>query len=271
MRKLFYFLSSILLTNNSFGQFSNVLISNSNSPEEVSIAINHKNINQMVAGANLDNEFYSNDAGHTWTVQRLVDTINGVWGDPCMFADTAGNFYFLHLSNPPHNGNWVDRIVTSRSTDAGVTWSPGKYTGLNGTKVQDKAWTVVNQKTNEIYVTWTQFDKYGSASGVDSSVILFSKSADGAQTWSTPKRISKDAGNSFDSDSTVEGAVPAIGPNGEIYVCWAGPNGLVFNKSLDDGTTWLPHETFITATPGGWDYNITGLMRCNGIDRKSVV
>ena len=266
MKKIFYLFSTITILSASslYGQFSNILISSSNSPEEVSICINPKNTNEVVAGANIDNVFHSTDGGHTWIANTLADATNGVWGDPCIFSDTTGNFYFVHLSNPPA-GNWVDRIVCAKSTNGGSSWSQGSYTGLNGTKVQDKAWTAVNPATNEIYVTWTQFDVYNSSAPTDSSVILFSKSGDGGLTWSVPKRISKDAGDCIDSDNTVEGAVPAVGPSGEIYVAWVGRNGMVFNKSLDDGITWLPQETFVTTVPGGWDYNISGLQRCNGL------
>ena len=257
---LFYFQLS-----NLSAQFPNVLISNFNDPEEVSICINPKNPQQVVAGANIDNLFYSADGGQTWTVDILEDPVNGVWGDPEIFTDTAGNFYFSHLANPPQNGNWVDRIVFSKSTDGGLTWGAGTYTGLNGAKVQDKEQAIVNPANNEIYVTWTQFDNYESTAAGDSSIILFSKSTDSGQTWSIPQRICSQAGDCLDSDYTVEGATPAVGPNGEIYVVWAWGFGLYFNKSLDGGNTCLPYETFITSMPGGWNYNITGLFRSNGL------
>jgi hypothetical protein len=62
-----------------------------------------------------------------------------------------------------------------------------------------------------------------------------------------------------------EGAVPAVGPNGEVYVAWAGPAGLVFDRSLDGGETWLDEDIFIDPFPGGWDYDIPGIYRCNGL------
>lgn len=245
-------------------QFTNVMISNIHSPEEISICINPKNTNQVVAGANLDNVYYSTDAGASWVAGTLTEPTTSVYGDPIIFADTTGAFYYSHLADPPA-GNWIDRIVFQKSVDGGITWSAGTYTGLNGAKAQDKEGIVVNPFTNEIYVTWTQFDVYGTSSPSDSSIILFSKSADAGATWSAPLRISRDAGNCVDSDSTMEGAIPMVGPAGEIYVVWAGPQGLMFNKSLDDGLTWLPHETLVTSMPGGWDYNVSGLQRCNGL------
>jgi hypothetical protein len=248
----------------ALAQFPNIMISNTNDPEEVSIHINPKNTNQVVAGANLNNLFVSNDGGLTWNVSILTDPLNGVWGDPIVFTDTTGNFYYAHLSNPPA-GTWIDRIVFQKSTDGGVTWGAGTYTGLNGIKAQDKEGIAVNHLNNEIYVTWSEFDSYGSTLSTDSSRILFSKSTDAGATWSTPVRISKIAGDCIDSDNTVEGAVPTVGPAGEIYVSWVGTSGIVFNKSLDGGTTWLPMETHVTTVPGGWDYMISGLQRCNGL------
>ena len=177
----------------------------------------------------------------------------GVWGDPCIFSDTSGSFYYIHLSNPPaDSGNWIDRIVCQKSTDAGISWSSGTYTGLNGSKAQDKAWAIVDPKTNIIYVTWTQFDHYGSNNPNDSSIILFSKSSDGGLSWSTPKRISDLAGDCLDSDNTAEGAVPAVGPDGEIYVAWSNRNMLFFDKSLDQGSTWLNNDVVVSDQPGGW-------------------
>jgi Neuraminidase (sialidase) len=63
----------------------------------------------------------------------------------------------------------------------------------------------------------------------------------------------------------VEGAVPAYGPNGEIYVTWSGPDGLVFQRSLDGGKTWLKEEKKLALHPGGWDIKVEGIYRANGL------
>jgi len=245
------------------GQYQNIMISNQNFPEEPTIMINPYNTDQMVAGANINNVFYSNDRGVTWNVGILTSNL-GVWGDPCIIIDTSGHFYFFHLADTP-GGNWIDRIVCQKSTDGGASWSGGTYMGLSGTKAQDKEWAVVDPSNNYIYVTWTQFDDYGSLNPLDSSIIRFSRSTDGGETWSDPLRINRVAGDCHDNDSTVEGAVPCMGPNGEIYVSWAGPEGLVFTKSLDQGLTWLATNTFVSDIPGGWEYAIPGIYRANGM------
>lgn len=254
----------VLLSFGIYAQHTNIMISDTLYPEEPSICINPKNTNDIVAGSNIDNVFHSTDGGHTWAINKLYSAPYGVWGDPCIAVDTTGAFYFFHLSNPP-GGNWIDRIVCQRLDTVGGQWTTGTYMGLNGTKAQDKEWAVVDRATNTIYVTWTQFDQYGSSNPADSSIIRFSKSTDRGDTWSPAKRINKIAGDCIDSDNTVEGAVPAMGPNGAVYVSWAGPEGIVFDRSLDGGDTWLDHDIFVADQPGGWDFNIPGISRCNGL------
>lgn len=260
MKTILLLLSTVVLQP-LFAQ--NVLITDEFSPNEPSIMMDPNNTDNLVAGAILDNYAYSHDGGLTWTAGKLYSSF-GVWGDPVIDVDVNGDFYYFHLSNPP-SGSWIDRIVCQKSTDLGVTWNDGTFTGLNGTKAQDKHWTSIDRSNNNIYMTWTQFDDYGSSSPTDSSIILFSKSTDAGGTWSTPMRINKQAGDCVDTDNTVEGAVPAVGPNGEIYVSWAGPGGIHFDKSTDQGNTWLNNDVFVNPMPTGWDYAIPGLSRCNGL------
>lgn len=254
-----------LMTALAIAQFKNIMISDFFMPEEVSIAINPKNPAQMVVGANINNCYFSSDSGRTWSHVFLKSTY-GVGGDPVVITDTAGVFYYFHLSDYAR-GERLDRIVCQQSTDGGQTWSKGTYMGLNGAKVQDKQWAVVDPATNFIYVTWTQFDKYrdDNPGPSDSSNIMFSSSFDQGITWTPAIRINRYAGDCSDSDETVEGAVPAVGPGGEIYVCWTGPRGLVFNRSEDRGKTWLEKEIPVSTMPGGWDLTIPGIYRCNGM------
>lgn len=233
-------------------------------PTEPSIMMDPKNPNILVAGSNLNFYYTSSDGGATWESGGMTSPY-GVWGDPAIEVDTSGNFYFFHLSSPPEGeGEHIDRIVCQKSTDNGNSWETATYTGLNGSKKQDKEWCVIDRTNNNIYVTWTQFDGYRSTNPLDSSTILFSKSLDLGATWSEPKRINKHAGTCLDDDNTMEGAVPAVGPEGQIYVAWAGPNGIVFNRSEDEGETWLEEEILIDEMPGGWRLSIPGLMRANG-------
>ncbi len=247
----------------SFAQNENILIQGTSSPSEPSIMIDPLHPNVMVAGAILDDVYISTDSGYTWSKDRLSSSY-GVWGDPVIAVDNKSNWYYFHLSNP-RNGNWIDRIVCQKSTDGGENWNNGSYAGLNGAKAQDKQWVTVDRTDNTIYMTWTQFDDYGSSSASCKSSILFSKSTDLGESWTPAKRINEVDGNCIDEDNTTEGAVPALGPEKQLYVAWAGPEGLVFDRSLDGGTTWLDNDIKINDMPGGWDYEIPGLQRCNGL------
>ena len=244
-------------------QYKNVLVSDEYYPEETSIYINPKNTKQIIAGANLNSFYFSFDGGNTWTRNPMNSTL-GVYGDPCLVIDTNGYYYFFHLSYPS-NETWLDQIVCQRSTNNGLSWNNGSGIGKNDPKQQDKEWAIINPQNNDIYVTWTQFDSYGSTNPERKSNIMFSKSSDAGITWSTAMQINEIPGNCIDSDSTVEGAVPAVGPAGEIYTAWAGPAGLVFDRSLDGGQTWLDEDIFVSNIPGGWDYSVPGIYRANGL------
>ncbi len=242
----------------------NILISTVGNPNEPSIYMDPKNPRYIVGGANISSMYYSQDTGRTWTRKNMTSSY-GVWGDPSIICDTAGNFYYFHLSNPASPGYWIDRIVCQKSLDKGSTWSNGSFTGLTVPKNQDKQWPAVDRSNNNMYISWTEFDNYGSATNTDSSRILFSRSTDAGITWSTPVKINSLSGDCIDSDNTVEGAVPAVGPNGEVYVSWVGSNGIIFDRSTDQGNTWLNNDILVTTVPGGWDFMVSGTNRCNGL------
>lgn len=256
-------ISGFYSEDNIRAQYQNVMITNTGSPNEPAICINPKNTNQVVAGSNLNFYYYSTNSGLNWSKATLTSSYS-VWGDPSITVDTAGNFYYGHLTNPM-SSYFIDRIVVQKSTNGGINWSNGTYTGFIPPKQQDKEWLCVDPYNNNIYMSWTQFDSYGSSNPSDSSVILFSSSTDAGETWSNALRINKIAGNCVDEDNTVEGAVPCTGPNGEIYVSWSINDKIVFNKSTNGGVSWLPEETFVTSQPGGWDFAVSGIYRANGL------
>ncbi len=242
-------------------------------PCEPSIFINPINTNEIVAGSVLNNVYHSKDGGKSWKMATLKSSY-GVYGDPMIVADFQGNFYFAHLSDPEAKG-WssprlLDRIVVQRSEDGGQTWTDGGFAGMHHPKDQDKHWLTVNPKNNELYMTWTEFDLYDSKKSTDQSRILFSKSTDKGNTWSEAIAINQFSGNCLDDDQTTEGAVPAVGPNGEIYVAWAYDNKIYFDKSLDGGTTWLSEDIVAAEQPGGWTFPISGISRCNGLPVTAV-
>jgi Neuraminidase (sialidase) len=236
-------------------------------PCEPSIAINPANPAQLVAGAVLNDVCHSLDSGRTWQCTKLTSDY-GVWGDPCIVADKKGQFHYFHLSDPTGR-NWkspeiLDRIVAQTSADGGKTWTGGSSIGLNFDKDQDKEWAVADLKNNNLYITWTEFDRYNSKEPGDSTRILFSRSSDGGKSWNTPVRINQFSGNCLDDDMTVEGAVPAVGANGEIFVAWSFDDKIYFDRSENGGRTWQEQDVVIAQQPKGWSIEVPGAGRANG-------
>ncbi len=271
MRRLIFLLCFSVWASNGFGQLKNILLDkdyNRYFPCEPSIAINYASPNNIVAGAILNKIYVSQDGGETWSNQSLSSPY-GVFGDPCLVSDFRGNLYYLHLSDPSGSG-WgderiLDRIVCQASTDGGQNWTEGGFMGLNHPKDQDKEWAVAHPHKKRLYATWTEFDKYNSQDTADHTYILFSSSKNKGKTWSDPVRINQFPGDCLDGDQTVEGAVPAVGPGGELYVAWAFDEKIYFDRSLDKGKSWLEEDILVAKQPGGWTYDIPGILRCNGL------
>jgi hypothetical protein len=260
--------------NDNPSKFKNVLIAQGKKgdkygPCEPSIAVNPANTQNIAAGAILDRYYWSDDGGHNWQSSAIKSTM-GVFGDPVLVADWKGNFYYAHLSDPGGKG-WqddkiLDRIVVQKSTDGGKTYDDGTYCGNHHPKDQDKHWLCTDPRSGALICTWTEFDKYDSKDlERDHSRILFAKSTDGGKTWSDAVQINEFDGDCLDDDNTTEGAVPAFGPNGEIYVAWSWGNKIWFDKSLDGGKTWLDKDLVVADQPGGWTFDIPGITRCNGL------
>lgn len=234
---------------------------------EPTIAINPKYPTNIVAGSVLDNVYYTKDGGKTWKKSKLVSP-HGVYGDPAVIADSKGNFYYFHLSDPTggsggYDTEKLDRIVVQKSEDGGETWSPGESIGLNHPKDQDKEWATADSKGN-LYVSWTQFDKYGDRDPACQSNILFSMSKNGKK-WTEPVVISQIPGNCIDNDSTAEGAVPAVTFDGKVFIAWANQGNIFLDRSFNGGDIWLNNDILVTKQVGGWDMQIPGHDRCNGM------
>lgn len=262
------YLLFLLIGFNTYGQYKNVRIPLANhsypySGCEPSIDIHPSNTNLMAVGSILDGYHYSIDGGHTWKSKRLESSF-GVYGDPVLKFNSKGNLFYFHLASYKKTSH-LDRIVCQTAKKLNKCFNDGTAPEPNGTKVQDKHWMVIDPNTDVIYMTWTQFDAYDSADPKDSSLIVFSKSLDDGTTWSTPKRISRHGGDCLDGDNTVEGAMPSLGRNGELFVVWSGPKGLMLQVSKDKGETWLDEEIHLFEHEGGWNIEVDDFFRSNGL------
>lgn len=269
---------SLFINSASYSQYQNIDfgVTGYYFPNEPSVMINPKNTNQIVVGTNyyyynidtaLSSYYYSTNGGLNWQGGPLISSKARSAGDPVLIADTNGYFYYFTLTNWGRT-DWLDYLLCLKSTNGGKNWNDGMLFGYNSAKDMDKPWACVDLTNgvygNSIYVTWTEFDKYGSYLTTDSTHILFSKSTNGGINFSHPKRINKQSGLCNDSTNTVEGAVPCVGINGEIYVVWAGWTNLYFNKSTDGGSTWFGNERIVAQQVGGWKGIGAGITSYNG-------
>ena len=102
---------------------------------------------------------------------------------------------------------WFDRIVVQKIMDP-HNWKEKSYSvGYNGNKMQDKPWLSSDNHSAEyngnLYVTWTEFDKYGSDNQADRSRIRFSKYDPKSDSFSSAVTISDTTGDCLDSDNTL--------------------------------------------------------------------
>ena len=253
---------------------------------EVTVAINPKNPDNIVAasfqsgqmaGVRVSNVTYATtDGGKTWKTIPTQNPKSLVQGDDAVTFSSEGILYHSFIS---FDGIRIQRprraangIIVAASSDGGLTWRGNvpviEHTN-SVTPFEDKPWLITDNVEgspykNNLYISWTRFDEYGKSDPSCASHIFFSRSDDGGKTFAAPFRISNSNGDCVDSDNTLEGAVPAVGLNGEVYVIWSGPKGLYFDKSTDGGWTFR-EDRVIQTTPGGWDINVAGINRHNGM------
>jgi hypothetical protein len=198
----------------------------------------------------------STDGGLTWSDVRTVATAPAG-------ADYDKNWVVCdNTASSPHFGNcyhtWDDfgdgdRILMSRSTNGGVTWSAPIQTesgvfGLGGQPVV--------QPDGDVIVP--------AANAFETAIIAF-RSADGGATWGDEVVVSRVRSHTV-AGNLRSGPLPSaeIGSNGRVYAVWQDcrfqkgckANDIVMSTS-DDGVTW----TTVQRVPinDGADHFIPGI------------
>ena len=257
-------------------------------PAEVSLAINPAHPRNVIAVSlasglevrSTNFSFVSHDGGLTWSSSAAFNPEKRVQGDDSVVFNHSGQAFrsyisFLGLREETQTRS--NGIFVSASSDSGQTWNtPVAVVNHQNTLTpfEDKPYLAADPlpespHAGHLYLAWTRFDRYGSEDPEDQSHIYFSRSPDRGQSFSSPIRISDHGGDCLDSDGTVEGAVPAVGTKGQVYVVWAGPRGLVLDVSRDGGFTF-GGDRVIAEMPGSWDLEIEGLGRANGLPVTGV-
>ena len=225
--------------------------------------------------------YYSHDGGKTWATVPVPNPDDRTQGDDVVLFSGDGTAVHAYIS---FVGLWdefperaANGILLNRSTDGGKTWGDQVLVAdhLNTkTPMEDKPWLIFDRNPksphhNNLYCSWTRFDVYGSDDPQDTTQIMFARSRNGGQSFDPVIRVSDQGGGCLDDDNTVEGVVPAVSPEGTIYLVWAGPRGMEFDKSTDGGTTF-GKDRVIAEMPGGWSSDVDGINRHNGMPVTGV-
>jgi hypothetical protein len=239
----------------SVGQ--NVDASNEDGPQsETAITVNPVNPSEVVGGSNEIvrlpmRGYFSSNGGKSFGAVDLPlpppATTNGTdfGSDPGVAFDTRGNVYFSYIVvffNRTFGSIQGSEVAVAKSSDGGRTWPQATFLNFSsgGAKFNDKPMIAVDTNPSSpfrdsVYVAW---DNASNNQGKSSSndALLVSRSTDGGASFSAPIAINTLTGG----PSSVIGADPFVGPNGELYVAWhdVQNNRLLVGRSLDGGATF---------------------------------
>jgi hypothetical protein len=238
---------------------------------EPALAINPLNHNNLLAGSKMFTDpnhyqfgigtYYSMDGGRTWHDNGLLPGLDqyksGLVSDVSIAFGPGGTAYICVVVADGGRASGVDVL---RSSDGGKTFSPPVevYTDTTGAVFNDKPWIAVDRSRGPnrgtVYVAWNA-DGVGSAEADPDAVrpanraadsdspdgIEVSHSTDGGKTFSTPVQVAD-----FDADHFYLGALPAVAPDGTLYVAFLSmdsgglADGIGLVSSEDGGQTFTP-------------------------------
>lgn len=191
--------------------------------------------------------YFSTDNGSTWggvdlPLPAAIGTNGTRFGsDPSLAFDTSGNVFYSYIvvffsagkGKGAINGT---EMAVARSTDGGATYPSATFFSFSGGQNHFNDKPMITTDTNSessfrdnVYVAWDAA-RGGSISGG----VRVGHSSDHGGTFSITR-----ADNPSGKGQAI-GAVPFVGPNGELYVAWNdyGASAITFNRSLDAGNTW---------------------------------
>ena len=256
--------SLLLVAATGHAQLKNIQLEGGANPpvSGPAIAINPRIPGNIVATAGSGRLYKTSDGGVTWTPSQMssMKTGNGL-----LICDRKGTFYHFHVSDAltsgiPTDGKF-DQIVCQVSGDGGQSWGMGNPIGFSPPKNQTRPWATVDDKEN-VYLVWTQFDRYKDDNPNCQSTIMLSRSANGKK-WSRPQQISQTPGDCNDSDNSALGATPAVSADGRTFVSWANQSRIFIDRSFD-GNVWLTNDIGVTNQPGGSDFKVPGCSTASG-------
>jgi len=242
---------------------------NSNQQDEIILVRHPTNQNIMFGGANTtvsgifgQGGYVTTNGGLNWIGNDLLPPFSQSSSDPGPTIDKDGRIIFTALDVPP--------MCAAYSTNNGLTWSSritiSSQSADKNFAASDDAPT--STYYGRSYCVWSNF-------AIGSPPIVVSYTTNGGVSWSGVIQI-----NTSVSGHYSQGADIAIGPSGEVYVCWAAPisgspyteDFIGFAKSTTGGTTWSVTNNAYDAngirgnTFNGWNFRVNSFPRI-AVDR----
>ncbi len=266
--------SALFLNSNTIDESPN----NQSPQNESSIAISPLDPTFLIASA-VDSRagawvYISRDGGASWNNVSL-GVVNANWqsgNDPSVGFDHTGNAYVMYGAFPrPFSGE--SGVYIAKSTDQGESWVPHikviehKGAMTADSAFEDKYYIEIDRSEDSPYRGW-MYTPWKRVTDRDSATeIVFTRSTDGGETWSTPIGVSpRKPGTS--TQITFGQSFPLVktGPEGEIYAVWNdGPaRSIGFSKSTDGGSTWSAPEYPVS----GYEY--LGTDRFLTVNRERI-
>ena len=227
----------------------NIDVSNECGPQsETYITVNTSRPRNLAGGSNeifrLPMRAYASfDSGSSWSAMDapLPPAIgNGrrFGSDPSLAFDTRGNLFYSYIVVFFGNGNGINgtEMAVAKSTDGGKTFPSATYFSFSGGSDHFNDKPMITSDVNlgsrfrdTIYAAWDA--AHGGSTG---GGIRVAHSTDHGATF-TVTRADDPSG-----PGRSIGAVPFVGPDGELYVAWNdyAANTITFNRSSDQGNTW---------------------------------
>lgn len=179
---------------------------------------------------------HSSDNGASWDAAPTRIDVGDAPGaspssDPRIAVTGSGVFVVWRDAR-----NGADDIYFNRSTDGGTTWLPAivRLDTGDAPGAADSQSPEIAAWGSSVYVAWVEY-----RNGLPD--IYCNRSLDGGSTW-LPADVRLDTGDAPGAWGSTGAHVAASG--NAVYVCWQdmrnGATDILFNRSADSGTTWLP-------------------------------
>jgi hypothetical protein len=177
----------------------------------------------------------STNGGATWTNGFLPGTTvhvtpPGIYSrisDPAVGFDPKRGVWMISSLGIRSNG--VNDVLTSRSTNGGLTWGNPIITAAGDPiSFYDKNWIGCDTSATSPFFgnCYTQWDDFGR-----NNLMLMSTSSDGGLTWGPPK-------STANNEIGTIGGQPVVLANGTVVVPFLGNQGVEAFRSTDGGNTW---------------------------------